>query len=72
MSADRLMPVAVGFLLVLAACRPAPGGVGPAGTGAEIRASNPRPLDDAHAGEFRRAFDEASDRARYVVALSPT
>jgi len=31
-----------------------------------------RPLDDRHAAELRQAFDEAKDRARYVVALSPT
>jgi hypothetical protein len=30
------------------------------------------PLDDAHAADLRRAFDEAKDRPRYVVALSPT
>jgi hypothetical protein len=30
------------------------------------------PLDDAHAAELRRAFDEAKDRPRYIVALSPT
>ena len=31
-----------------------------------------RPLDEQHAEEFRRAFDEAKDRPRYIVALSPT
>ena len=31
-----------------------------------------RTLDEGHAEEFRRAFDEAKDRPRYVVALSPT
>ena len=31
-----------------------------------------RPLDEAHAAEFVQAFDEAKDRPRYVVALSPT
>ncbi len=30
------------------------------------------PLDEGHAADLRRAFDEAGDRARYVVALSPT
>jgi hypothetical protein len=31
-----------------------------------------RPLDEAHAAELRRAFDEAKDRPRYIMALSPT
>jgi hypothetical protein len=31
-----------------------------------------RALDEAHAAEFVQAFDEAKDRPRYVVALSPT
>jgi hypothetical protein len=31
-----------------------------------------RPLDAVHAAEFVQAFDEAKDRPRYVVALSPT
>jgi len=31
-----------------------------------------RPLDEAHAAEFREAFDESSDQARYIVSLSPT
>lgn len=35
-------------------------------------ASTLNPLDDAHASEFRRAFEDAKDRGRYVVALSPT
>lgn len=30
------------------------------------------PLDEAHSAEFRRLFDEAKDRPRYIVALSPT
>ena len=31
-----------------------------------------RVLDAAHAAEFRAAFDDAKDRPRFVVALSPT
>jgi len=31
-----------------------------------------RPLDAAHAAEFRQAFDDLSGHDRYVVALSPT
>jgi hypothetical protein len=31
-----------------------------------------RSLDEAHAAELRRLFDEAKDRPRYIVALSPT
>jgi len=30
------------------------------------------PLDENHAADFRRAFEEGRDRDRYVVALSPT
>lgn len=31
-----------------------------------------RLLDEAHATDFRRAFDDAKDLPRYIVALSPT
>jgi len=29
-------------------------------------------LDEAGSARFRQAFDEATDRPRYIVALSPT
>jgi hypothetical protein len=70
------------LLLVLAGCRSAdaPRGAPPPAAHADAAAAGApaaalpalRPLDDAHASEFRRAFDEATDRPRYIVALSPT
>jgi len=66
--------VALAFLL-LTACRSVEdsAGTAPAGPSARRSAfSTLRPLDDQHAAEFRQVFDEAKDRNRYVVALSPT
>ena len=62
--------IALAMLLVLPACLSSerPAGV-PDKRGAR---SELRLLDDARAGEFRRAFDESRDHRRYVVALSPT
>jgi len=63
MSGWRLCGVVVlGACLTLPACGPA------------ARTALPalhRP-DERHAPEFRRAFEDAVDRPRYVVALSPT
>lgn len=67
--------IVLAMLLVLSACRSserptvAPDAVVDAHGGAR---SELRPLDEAHAGEFRRAFDESREHRRYVVALSPT
>ena len=67
MVARRHALVALGVLLLLAIT-----------VGCERDASGPgalpalRPLDAEHATEFVQAFDEAKDRPRYVVALSPT
>ena len=58
-SLKRLVP---GLLLALAACRSVPVASLPA----------LHPLDEAHAAEFRQAFDAAGSQARYIVALSPT
>ena len=67
--------IVLAMLLVLSACRSgerptvAPDAEVEAHLGARWEL---RPLDEAHAGEFRRAFDDARDHRRYVVALSPT
>jgi hypothetical protein len=50
--------LAVLALSLAAACAPATRGL--------------HPLDAAHGADFRRAFDEARDHERFVVALSPT
>jgi len=54
--------VVLGALLSLPACAPA----GRTALPALHR------LDERHAPEFRRAFEDAVERPRYVVALSPT
>lgn len=57
------------MMVALAGCRATGGPVtSPHGdAGAALRR-----LDDAHAAEFRQAFDDHKDRTRYVAALSPT
>lgn len=63
----RAIALAVGLLLAgaaVAGCAREPAG------SAALPAL--RPLDEAGSAQFRQAFDEAADRPRYVVALSPT
>jgi len=66
--------IVLAALLVLSACRSSERPtVAPAGVDAQVGArSELRPLDEAHAGEFRWAFDESREHRRYIVALSPT
>ena len=76
MSPTRILHGTVGLLLLMAACESVePPTLTPPGTPAMAQGDGLpglRPLDDAHAGDFRRVFDDGKARARYVVALSPT
>lgn len=54
--------VLIGTLLLLPAC----------GTAGRTAIPALHRLDARHATEFQRAFEQAVDRPRYVVALSPT
>jgi hypothetical protein len=67
-AAVRLARLAQVALLAAAACHT--GAPAPAARATPTAA--PRLLDEAHAAALRRAFDEARDRPRYIVALSPT
>ncbi len=67
--------VVLAALLALSACRSIERTAVAADAGPGARASAHATLhllDDAHAGEFRAAFEQSMDRPRYVVALSPT
>ena len=69
-NAIALGGLALAVLLVISACHSVERASPTVSAGA-LQAGL-RPLDERHAEEFRRAFDEAMDRPRYVVALSPT
>jgi len=67
--------VALAVLLMLSACRSVEGPAVTASAGPSAKRgalSALRPLDELHAAEFRQAFEDAKDRNRYIVALSPT
>jgi hypothetical protein len=60
-----MLRVVLVLSLWLAACQSA-------GRDESESASALRPLDAAHAAEFRQTFDDLSGHDRYLVALSPT
>ena len=71
----RAMGAVLMLFVGLAACRSGggPASATPPGQGGQSGgAALLRPLDETHAAEFRQVFDEAIDRDRYIVALSPT
>ena len=66
--------VALGLVLALTACHSIDGPANPAPAAVRAWTASPAPqlLDEPHADRFRAAFNDARDRNRYVVALSPT
>jgi hypothetical protein len=70
----QVLKVTLGLVLALTSCHSIDGPATPPPDTVQpwTASSAPQLLDDHHADQFRAAFNDARDRNRYVVALSPT